>query len=281
MTVVKSIALGAARKSVGDLNYYRVRGVQMVRRKAVFTPNRVFTTAQVKQQSKMQRAQSLLHAYNGMAIVNATNVTTNRKYSTTSRVNRFVGSCMDYGNLVVPINAPSDLDLLAYSAQTVLRVWSLGSLELPNYLSVSPGAGAAWDTLTFGGLKSYCDKWLQDFNKTRSKNGQLDYANIGVVGWMQHKNAQESFLSCFGVQSLFFDDAQGVGQPYTVLDWADFGVYSHEVYVSFCFGLFEEKLEDDVYPNLRALACTRSTKWFYLDDSSSGGGGEEDRPVVQ
>lgn len=277
MTVIKTPALGSARKSLGDLNYYRVRGVQLVRKKAVFTPGRTFTTAQLKQQSKMLRAQSLLHAFGFEGLVNCTNVDTNRKFSQTSRVNRFIGKAMNYSSVSVPSSSLTETQITAYNARTILSDWSLGSLAMPSKIDLSITYDSGTTNVVFTNLKPYAKIWLDDFNSTRSANGQLSYANIGVLGWLQDPDGSSPALACFGVTSLFLDDPNGVSDPLLVLDLDSGQNTEGFVFGSFVFCLTEETLDDHEYTGLRALRCTRSTPW--LDLSVSNGGG--DRPTVQ
>ena len=94
MAVIKSSALGQARKSIGATNYYRRAGVQLARSKPTFAPGRVFSGAQLVAQKNMSLVQTMLLTYAGKMVAPYSNCSIKRIYSASSRYNRLVGGIL-------------------------------------------------------------------------------------------------------------------------------------------------------------------------------------------
>lgn len=94
MAVVRSQAFQNARKSVGQNNYYRRKGVQLVRSKATFAPNRTFTNAQKICQTKMSAVQYLLT--DGMANkwANFCNISNKKRYNASTQINKLAAGLL-------------------------------------------------------------------------------------------------------------------------------------------------------------------------------------------
>ena len=78
MAVIKSSALGQARKSIGATNYYRRAGVQLARSKPTFAPGRVFSPAQLVAQHNMFLVQTMLLSYAGKMVAPYSNCSIKR-----------------------------------------------------------------------------------------------------------------------------------------------------------------------------------------------------------
>lgn len=94
MAVVRSIAFQNARKSIGQQNYYRRKGVQLVRTKATFAPDRTFTESQKVQQSKMAAVQYALKELHVSVLAPFANTNTIKRYNAATPLNRLTSNML-------------------------------------------------------------------------------------------------------------------------------------------------------------------------------------------
>lgn len=186
MAVVRSQAFSNARKSIGQVNYYRRAGVQLSRQKATFPPGRVFTQSQINQQDRMKAVYSVLHTMRGIDMVDYCNTSANKLYNAASRSNRMSSAVlrnMRYWNPVI-YNDASEYALL--KLQDVTSGFSIGNL--PNFVThvaaassgeVGPGAIFFYVTIDMIVLNQALNK----VNKRRSRNSSLTWNNIGLCGF--------------------------------------------------------------------------------------------------
>lgn len=177
MAVIKSSALGQARKSIGPTNYYRRAGVQISRSKPVFAPGRTFTPAQLNQQFRMKVAQAWLLYYGLGKCSNCTNVTNNRLYNASSRYNRMIKHILNNPWDVVPADGYSPEDTCIEFYATTLASWSTGDVKgVPSGISVDFTKSS--NLIIVDGVKKIVDELLRLANRRRSEYNSLTVEDI-------------------------------------------------------------------------------------------------------
>lgn len=179
MAVIKSSALGQARKSIGPTNYYRRAGVQISRSKPVFAPGRQFTPGQLRQQFRMQVAQAWLLYYGLGKCSNCTNITNNRLYNASSRYNRMVKHILNNPWDVVPADGYTPEETCLEFYDTTLSSWSNGDVKgVPSKISVDFSKSS--NLIIVDGVKPIVDELLRLSNRRRSEYNSLTVESIGM-----------------------------------------------------------------------------------------------------
>ena len=182
MAVIKSSALGQARKSIGATNYYRRAGVQLARSKPTFAPGRVFSAAQLVAQKNMSLVQTMLLTYAGKLVAPYSNCSVKRIYSASSRYNRLVGGILKKVSTDNQVSTTDVEDFWFNDGVIHLGNWSVGNmvlqvkvqaLEYQSYINY----------LTIQIERLSLDAALAQANKRRAVSSWYGYANICVCGF--------------------------------------------------------------------------------------------------
>lgn len=182
MAVIKSSALGQARKSIGATNYYRRAGVQLARSKPTFAPGRVFSPAQLVAQKNMSLVQTMLLSYAGKMVAPYSNCSVKRIYSASSRYNRLVGGIL---KRVTADNQLADTDVEDFwydDGVKHLGNWSVGNMVLQVRVK-SMQYQSYINYLTVEIERLSLDAALEQANKRRAQSSWYGYPNICVCGF--------------------------------------------------------------------------------------------------
>lgn len=184
MAVMKSTAYGQVRKSVGENNYYRRAGVQIVRSKPTFAPGRTFTNPQLRQQNAMKLVQYMLLQQNAKVLADYSNVPNNKVYNASSRYNRLVKAILPLAKTYATDQEPNFAQFWSSNAIKCFFRFSVGNILLPRKSELWQFAG---DVITFEFKTPVVstDLMLQQINKRRSKENQYTVDNIGICGMFQ------------------------------------------------------------------------------------------------
>lgn len=181
MAVIKSSALGQARKSIGPTNYYRRAGVQISRSKPTFAPGRTFTPAQLNQQFRMKVVQAMMLTYGLGKCSNCANVVNNRLYNASSRYNRAVKFILGSAWTFTDQDGYTPEEAAIEFYDELLAKWSVGDVKgVPGsiYVDFSKSSGQLW----ISGAANIVSELLRLTNKRRRPSGQLGLEAIGVCG---------------------------------------------------------------------------------------------------
>lgn len=187
MAVVRSQAFQNARKSVGQNNYYRRKGVQLVRSKATFAPDRTFTTAQKLQQSKMAAVQYTLKTLNAQRLAPFANTNIIKRYNAATQLNRLTSNML-HGLDNVPTwqDIPAEQELTNHGI-TVFHPYNDGNFKIRDaYILIHENptelTGAMPVTIA---IKDEQLKFiLSEAQKRYRGKKQLTVNNIGFCGVM-------------------------------------------------------------------------------------------------
>lgn len=182
MAVIKSSALGQARKSIGATNYYRRAGVQLARSKPTFAPGRVFSGAQLVSQKNMALVQTMLLTYAGKMVAPYSNCSIKRIYSASSRYNRLVGGILKKVS-ADNLSAATDVeDFWFDDGVKHLGNWSTGNTVLQVKVK-SMQYQSFVNYLTVEIERLSLDSALEQANKRRAQSSWYGYPNICVCGF--------------------------------------------------------------------------------------------------
>lgn len=182
MAVIKSSALGQARKSIGATNYYRRAGVQLARSKPTFAPGRVFSPAQLVAQKNMSLVQTMLLSYAGKVVAPYSNCSVKRIYSASSRYNRLVGGIL---KKVTADNLSATTDVEDFwhdDGAKHLGNWSVGNMVLQVKVKAMQYQSYV-NYLTLEIERLSLDSALEQANKRRAQSSWYGYPNICVCGF--------------------------------------------------------------------------------------------------
>lgn len=182
MAVIKSSALGQARKSIGATNYYRRAGVQLARSKPTFAPSRVFSPAQLVAQHNMFLVQTMLLSYAGKMVAPYSNCSIKRIYSASSRYNRLVGGILKKVT-ADNLSAATDVeDFWHDDGAKHLGNWSVGNMVLQVKVKAMQYQSFV-NYLTVEIERLSLDAALEQANKRRAQSSWYGYPNICVCGF--------------------------------------------------------------------------------------------------
>ena len=182
MAVIKSSALGQARKSIGATNYYRRAGVQLARSKPTFAPGRVFSPAQLVAQKNMSLTQTMLLSYAGKMVAPYSNCSVKRIYSASSRYNRLVGGILKKVT-ADNLSAVTDVeDFWHDDGVKHLGNWSVGNMVLQVKVKAMQYQSYV-NYLTLEIERLSLDAALEQANKRRAQSSWYGYPNICVCGF--------------------------------------------------------------------------------------------------
>ena len=182
MAVIKSSALGQARKSIGATNYYRRAGVQLARSKPTFAPGRVFSPAQLVAQKNMSLKQTMLLSYAGKMVAPYSNCSVKRIYSASSRYNRLVGGILKKVT-ADNLSAVTDVeDFWHDDGVKHLGNWSVGNMVLQVKVKAMQYQSYV-NYLTLEIERLSLDAALEQANKRRAQSSWYGYPNICVCGF--------------------------------------------------------------------------------------------------
>lgn len=182
MAVIKSSALGQARKSIGATNYYRRAGVQLARSKPTFAPGRVFSAAQLVAQKNMSMVQTMLLTYAGKMVAPYSNCSIKRIYSASSRYNRLVGGILKQVTADNNLSTTDVEDFWFNDGVKHLGNWSVGNIVLQVKVKAMEYQ-AFTNFLTIEVERLTLDSALEQANKRRAQSSWYGYPNICVCGF--------------------------------------------------------------------------------------------------
>lgn len=182
MAVIKSSALGQARKSIGATNYYRRAGVQLARSKPTFAPGRVFSPAQLVAQKNMSLVQTMLLSYAGKMVAPYSNCSVKRIYSASSRYNRLVGGILKKVTADNQLTTTDVEDFWHDDGVKHLGNWSVGNMVLQVKVK-SMQYQSYINYLTVEIERLSLDAALEQANKRRAQSSWYGYPNICVCGF--------------------------------------------------------------------------------------------------
>lgn len=182
MAVIKSSALGQARKSIGATNYYRRAGVQLARSKPTFAPGRVFSGAQLVAQKNMSLVQTMLLSYAGKMVAPYSNCSIKRIYSASSRYNRLVGGILKQVTADNNLSTTDVEDFWFNDGVKHLGNWSVGNLVLQVKVKAMEYQSFT-NYLTIEVERLTLDSALEQANKRRAQSSWYGYPNICVCGF--------------------------------------------------------------------------------------------------
>lgn len=275
MAVIKSSALGQARKSIGPTNYYRRAGVQIARSKPVFAPGRTFTPAQLNQQFKMQCAQYALLTAGLGKCSKCANVINNRLYNSSSRYNRLVKQLLncDWEEIELTNTQPSEV--YEYYPDVLMRKWSIGDVKGgPSDVTIQK-VGSRY-RISLVGMQSQIDELIRLTNRRRRPSGYLSRANIGVCGVI--KNGNRITYENIIVQPGFENDDRPV-QDDSIVFYVNLkgGIISSDLPMgSFVVFIADGSSETVASVDIVALHCTDNTDWQYFTVVTT-----PDRPEIE
>lgn len=193
MAVIRSSALGQARKSIGATNYYRRSGVQISRNKPVFAPTRTFTEAQLLQQYSMKLMQNLMLVRGAKVVTDYCNVPNNRKYNASSRYNRFMRGVMPEIRKTIGSTMPDMEDFWNQNGTAVLRYYSVGNAEW--FATGYQGSSSSGIVTVYVDVDDLVlQRVLAGANKRRSRSSMFTKVNIGCCGFIQELPIEGSEL---------------------------------------------------------------------------------------
>lgn len=213
MAVIKSTAYGQARKSVGSNNFYRRAGVQLVRSKPTFAPDRTFTHLQLQQQARMQAVQLFYKNYNLDAIAWASNTSNNKRYNASSRSNRLIGAIlknMNYWNDAIYNDA---YEWLLFSLFQVTQTFSVGNVTVPviSSLYIANTSGESFVDIQLTLPLSSLQSMLIQVNKSRRGGSLFTDADLGMCGFAGGNFDAEIYEVLYPVSALSVEyDASSV-----------------------------------------------------------------------
>lgn len=177
--------LGKIRNSVGQNNFYVRAGVQVVRLKPSFTPDRTFTLLQTKQQYKLKAVRKVLQDAGFEDWVNCINTGNNKKYNASSKYNRITGLMLK--NIR---NVPSAIEDADYTIEEFIQeyLYDMASkFSIGNIPNIVNSYSLSWVSskyrLRLGVSQNALQKGLQIANRRRSPEYYYTDNHVYVIGW--------------------------------------------------------------------------------------------------
>lgn len=177
MAVIKSSLVGSARKSVGDVNFYRIKGVQLIRTKATFPPSRQFTDAQLLQQKRMRLAQSVMNEFWLTRFSDFCVVRNPKRYNASNRTNILVSKIVRNITRALATTYNSGFNLLQARGNDVLRDFATGNVSAVD-LFYTRSIAAGIMTCSFSKMLPTIEELLFKANRTRRPGYYLTYDNL-------------------------------------------------------------------------------------------------------
>lgn len=269
MAVIKSSALGQARKSIGATNYYRRSGVQISRNKPVFAPSRTFTEAQLLQQYTMKLMQNLMLVRGAKVIADYCNVPNNRKYNASSRYNRFLRGVMPQIRKTIGSTMPDEEDFWNEKGTGVLMYYSTGNVE---WFATGYQGSSNTDMVTI-----YVDiddlvlrRVLANANKRRVKSSQFTNVNIGCCGFIQELPLEGSALDVLQPTMVDMTSIEEGGPLGFIFDVKGAGLYAWPARAVLSFFLTDRVSDVSNVPLSIPQFCTSSRYILNLPGLDSG-----------
>ena len=226
MGVQRSLAFTNIRKSVGEVTYYRVRGVQLARTKPTFPPDRIFSVSQREQQAKMKIAQATMVELGANTIAPYCNCSNNKRYNSSSQTNRLVSNLIKHVDQEAVTMVVDGDDTVVNVAKEYLKFtmqgFSIGNLALPELIkSTYTQVGASILVKLFFGTSDfeYFLRSAQSILKWKQPVSGKDCIVVGRV-------ATKGF---YGVQKILkpYVCTTGIDQGYSYLGF-EFGAGTSE-----------------------------------------------------
>lgn len=247
MGVQRSLAFTNIRKSVGEVTYYRVRGVQLARTKPTFPPDRTFSVAQREQQAKMKIAQATMVELGANTIAPYCNCSNNKRYNSSSQTNRLVSNMIkhvDQDAITMVVDGDDTvLNVAKEYLKYTMQGFSIGNLTLPELIK---------STYTQSGASIVVKLFFEtpDFEYfLRSAQSMLK--------WKQPVSGKDCIV-VGRVETKGFNGIQKILRPYVCNTGIDQG-YS---YLSFEFGAGTSETISQAIDMTLAIAISRQYNVF-------------------
>lgn len=178
--------IGRIRKSVGQNNFYVRSGVQVVRLKPSFSPDRKFTGLQVAQQFRMKCMRRTAELFDFPGWANCVNNANNRRYNASSKFNRMLGFMLKSASTLTVQSNPTDADIDAWVKSNLYRYvdkFAVGNIPNP-IIGAELQEDSGDITLQLSISRSLVSKGLSIANRRRKPSNQYDDTCFYVVGWI-------------------------------------------------------------------------------------------------
>lgn len=178
--------IGRVRKSVGQNNFYVRSGVQVMRLKPSFSPDRKFSDLQKYQQMRMKIIRKFVETYDLGYWAQSINNANNRRYNASSRFNRLLGFLLkNISDSVITSNMTEEdiPEWIEEHMSTIVSHFAVGNILMPvTSISVSPGGNGTLLDFTLSGKA--VERCLAIANRRRIKSNWYDITHFWVIGWL-------------------------------------------------------------------------------------------------
>lgn len=185
MTVVRSLAFQNARKSTGQSTYYRRKGVQLVRSKPTFPPDRKFTELQKQSQQKMAIAQYVAKEIGLQSIANCCNTAHKKRYNASTQLNVLVSRLIDTAKGVDYYDNKTAQEIVMSEGIWTMYKYAVGNIivsgvgfEIENWANLQSGYLNMKVFIPLYTLNSM----VREANKRIRTKKPLTMLNVGVCG---------------------------------------------------------------------------------------------------
>lgn len=206
--------IGRIRKSVGQNNFYVRSGVQVVRLKPSFSPDRKFTGLQVAQQFRMKCMRRTAELFDFSGWANCINNANNRRYNASSKFNRMLGFLLKSASALTVQANPTDDDVDSWIKSNLYKYidrFAVGNIPNP-IINAEIEDDSGDITLHLSLSRSLINKALSIANRRRKPGNQYDDTCFYVVGWIAGSN--------FSNGGIMIHDALELDRPSTGNDTA-------------------------------------------------------------
>lgn len=191
--------IGRIRKSVGQNNFYVRSGVQVMRLKPSFSPDRQFTDLQKYQQMRMKIVRKFIETYDLGYWAQSINNANNRRYNASSRFNRLLGFLLKNISDSVITSNMTDEDIpewIQNNMATLVSHFAVGNILNP-VTSVSVGDGTNGTQVDFVMSGKAVERCLAIANRRRIKSNWYDVSHFWAIGWLVSDTfTQKSLFVC-------------------------------------------------------------------------------------
>lgn len=188
--------IGRIRKSVGQNNFYVRSGVQVMRLKPSFSPDRKFTDLQKYQQMRMKIVRKFIETYDLGYWAQSINNANNRRYNASSRFNRLLGFLLKNISDSVVLSNMTDADIPEWIENNIAALvshFAVGNILNP-VTSVSVGVGTNGTQIDFNMSGKAIDRCLAVANRRRIKSNWYDVSHFWAIGWLVSSTYTEKSL---------------------------------------------------------------------------------------
>ena len=261
--------IGRVRKSVGQNNFYVRSGVQVMRLKPSFSPDRKFSDLQKYQQMRMKIVRKFIETYDLGYWAQSINNANNRRYNASSRFNRLLGFLLkNISDKVITSNMTEEdiPEWIQNNIATITSHFAVGNMLNP-VSSVVVDTGINGTELTFKMQAKAVERCLAIANRRRIKSNWYDTSHFWAIGWLI--GSSYSGGSLFVVDNMTVEK-QSNGDYEGVIDAGMQGPSSGAT-GTFSFAVFLHSDDYDTWESSRFSSNNIIFSWRF----------DEDRPPVQ